>query len=162
MPAASKGILLTTPQSYSTKPATEPTRARCPAPAASPSLEQARSRSAETIYTRVERPSAPARCGNAGSLQGNITNNAAVIFDQAGDGTYAGAMSGTGSLTKLGAGTLTLSGINQYTGGTNVNEGTLALPAAASFSVGTGAGTTSAHSISMEPAPCSCNPARRR
>ena len=63
--------------------------------------------------------------GNAGSLQGNITNNAAVLFDQAGDGTYAGAMSGTGSLTKLGAGTLTLSGINQYTGGTNVNAGTL-------------------------------------
>ena len=80
----------------------------------------------------MEPTSTPGRLpGNAGSLQGNITNNAAVLFDQAGDGTYAGAMSGTGSLTKLGAGTLTLSGINQYTGGTNVNEGTLALPAAA-------------------------------
>ena len=38
--------------------------------------------------------------GNTTSLQGNIVNNAAVVFDQAATGTYAGAMSGTGSLTK--------------------------------------------------------------
>ena len=37
----------------------------------------------------------------------------------------------TGSLTKIGAGTLTLSGLNAYTGGTIVNSGTLNLPAAA-------------------------------
>src|SRR5262245_12667581 len=35
----------------------------------------------------------------------------------------------TGSLTKIGAGTLTLSGANAYTGTTNVNAGTLALGA---------------------------------
>ncbi len=43
--------------------------------------------------------------GDTTSLQGNIVNNAAVVFDQAVAGTYAGAMSGTGSLTKNNAGT---------------------------------------------------------
>jgi autotransporter-associated beta strand protein len=63
--------------------------------------------------------------GTTTSLQGNIANNAAVIFDQASNGTYAGTMSGTGSLTKLNAGTLTLSGTNTYSGGTTVSAGTL-------------------------------------
>ncbi len=63
--------------------------------------------------------------GNATSLQGDITNDAAVTFNQAGTGTYAGVMSGTGSLTKAGGGTLVLSGANSYTGGTTVTSGTL-------------------------------------
>ena len=63
--------------------------------------------------------------GNATSLQGNIVNNAKVNFDQAGVGTYAGAMSGTGSMTKLNAGTLIMTGANSYTGGTTVSAGTL-------------------------------------
>jgi autotransporter-associated beta strand protein len=58
-------------------------------------------------------------------LQGNITNNASVVFDQAGNGTYAGTMSGSGTLTKAGAGDLTLSGTNSYSGGTIVTSGTL-------------------------------------
>ncbi|PZQ83595.1 MAG: autotransporter outer membrane beta-barrel domain-containing protein [Ancylobacter novellus] len=63
--------------------------------------------------------------GNTTSLQGNITNNANVAFDQASTGTYAGVISGTGSLTKLGAGTLILTSENTYTGGTTISEGTL-------------------------------------
>ena len=63
--------------------------------------------------------------GNTASLQGAIVNNASVVFDQSTDGTYAGAMSGTGSLTKTGAGNLTLSGANSYVGGTTVSGGTL-------------------------------------
>ena len=63
--------------------------------------------------------------GNATSLQGNITNNAAVVFDQAGTGTYAGAMTGTGSLTKQNTGTLILTGTNSYGGGTTISGGTL-------------------------------------
>ena len=63
--------------------------------------------------------------GNTTSLQGAIVNNASVVFDQGTDGTYAGAMSGTGSLTKTGAGNLTLSGTNSYVGGTTVSGGTL-------------------------------------
>ncbi|MBL8351883.1 MAG: autotransporter-associated beta strand repeat-containing protein, partial [Burkholderiaceae bacterium] len=63
--------------------------------------------------------------GNADSLQGAITNNAVVVFDQAIAGTYAGAMSGSGSLVKQGGGTLTLAGSNSYGGGTTVSAGTL-------------------------------------
>jgi autotransporter-associated beta strand protein len=41
--------------------------------------------------------------------------------------TYAGALSGTGALTKIGGGTLTLSGANTYAGLTSVSAGTLAI-----------------------------------
>ena len=63
--------------------------------------------------------------GDTTSLQGDIADNAALVFDQGADGTFAGAVSGTGSLTKTGAGTLVLSGANTYSGGTTVNAGTL-------------------------------------
>jgi autotransporter-associated beta strand protein len=63
--------------------------------------------------------------GNSVGLQGNILNNASVVFDQASTGTYAGNMSGSGTLTKQGAGTLILTGTNTYGGGTVVNAGTL-------------------------------------
>ena len=63
--------------------------------------------------------------GNSSSLQGAITNNTAVIFDNATDGTYTGVMSGTGTLAKNGEGTLTISGANTYSGGTLVSAGAL-------------------------------------
>jgi autotransporter-associated beta strand protein len=63
--------------------------------------------------------------GTTSSLQGNILNNAAVVFSQSTDGTYAGVMSGTGGLTKSGTGNLTLTDTNSYTGGTTVSGGTL-------------------------------------
>ncbi len=63
--------------------------------------------------------------GNTASLQGNIRNNATVVFDQATAGTYAGSLSGTGALTKQGAGVLVLAGANTYSGGTTVSTGTL-------------------------------------
>lgn len=65
--------------------------------------------------------------GDTTSLQGNITNNAVVTFDQAANGTYAGVMTGIGTLTKTGAGNLTLSGINVYGGTTSINSGTLSV-----------------------------------
>ena len=63
--------------------------------------------------------------GNTASLQGNILNNAAVVFNQIASGTYAGNMSGTGGFTKLGSGTLALTGTNSYSGGTTVSDGVL-------------------------------------
>jgi fibronectin-binding autotransporter adhesin len=41
--------------------------------------------------------------------------------------TYAGTITGTGGLTKVGAGVFTLSGTNTYSGGTTVNAGTLSV-----------------------------------
>ena len=72
--------------------------------------------------------------GNTASLQGDIVNDANVVFNQADNGTYAGMMSGSGTLTKLGAGILTLKGNNIYTGFTDVLQGTLALDAGAGIS----------------------------
>ncbi|OJU39626.1 MAG: hypothetical protein BGN99_20020, partial [Alphaproteobacteria bacterium 65-37] len=63
--------------------------------------------------------------GNTTSLRGNIVNDAAVAFSQGASGTYAGNMSGSGTLTKTGGGILTLSGTNTYSGGTTVSAGTL-------------------------------------
>ncbi len=42
---------------------------------------------------------------------------------------FWGLIGGSGGLTKIGAGTLTLSGTNTYTGGTFLNAGTLAISA---------------------------------
>uniref|UniRef100_UPI003F80D3E5 autotransporter-associated beta strand repeat-containing protein n=1 Tax=Xanthomonas sp. 0924 TaxID=2835534 RepID=UPI003F80D3E5 len=63
--------------------------------------------------------------GTTTSLQGNIVNNATLVFDQAGDGTFAGNITGSGTLIKNGAGAVTLDGVNAYLGGTTINAGTL-------------------------------------
>jgi autotransporter-associated beta strand protein len=64
--------------------------------------------------------------GNTTSLQGDILNNATVVFDQASTGTYAGNLTGTGGVTKQGVGTLTLTGTSTFSGGLAVNQGILA------------------------------------
>lgn len=52
--------------------------------------------------------------GDAGSIRGALANAGSVVFDQAGDAAYAGAVSGyggtDGTMTKRGAGVLTLAG----------------------------------------------------
>ena len=76
-------------------------------------------------YTGGTTVSTASLIGNTQSLTGNIVDNATVIFDQSTNGTFAGNISGTGALLKLGAGSLTLSGRNSYTGGTTITTGTL-------------------------------------
>lgn len=77
-------------------------------------------------YTGGTTVTAGTLTGTTSSLQGDIADNGALVFDQGTDGTYAGVISGTGSLTKLGTGKVTISGANTYTGGTTVTAGTLA------------------------------------
>ena len=63
--------------------------------------------------------------GTSRSVRGDITNSAAVVFDQTTSGTYTGNMSGAGTLTKDGSGEVVLSGSNSYTGATTVSNGSL-------------------------------------
>lgn len=56
-----------------------------------------------------------------------INNNGSVVFDQSFDTTYAGVMSGRGSLTKTGANALTLLGANTFSGGTFLISGVLGI-----------------------------------
>ncbi|WP_160746776.1 autotransporter-associated beta strand repeat-containing protein [Croceibacterium soli] len=63
--------------------------------------------------------------GTSGSILGDVVNDAALVFDRSDDVTFGGLVSGTGSLTQAGAGTLTLTGVNSYLGGTTVRTGTL-------------------------------------
>ncbi|WP_433741522.1 autotransporter-associated beta strand repeat-containing protein [Pseudomonas putida] len=59
-----------------------------------------------------------------GSIAGNITNNATLVFNRNVTSTYAGVISGSGAVEQR-SGTLTLSGANTYSGGTTLRGGTL-------------------------------------
>jgi len=63
--------------------------------------------------------------GDSGSLQGNIADNAALVFNQTSDGIYTAVLSGSGTLTKAGAGTLTLNASNSLSGAATVTTGKL-------------------------------------
>ena len=63
--------------------------------------------------------------GDSSSLVGAITNHAALVFNQAGDGIFAGTLAGEGSVTKSGAGTLVVNDANTLTGTTTVTGGGL-------------------------------------
>ena len=65
--------------------------------------------------------------GGSASLAGTFTLNANSSIGGAGDITLGNVAQsgGTRTLTKVGAGTLTLSGTNSYTGTTTISEGTL-------------------------------------
>jgi len=80
---------------------------------------------------------------NLGGLQGsanlalaNASGGAAVALNVGADSnntTYSGILSGAGSLTKAGAGTLVLGAANTYRGGTAINAGTVAISNGSSF-----------------------------
>lgn len=61
----------------------------------------------------------------ASSRAVSITANNGTIDTQGFSSTVAQNITGAGALTKLGSGTLTLNGANNYAGGTNVNAGTV-------------------------------------
>ena len=74
----------------------------------------------------------------AQSLPPSVTNNGLVLFNQPDNGTYAGTISGTGSVSKIAAGILTLSGSNTYQGGTRIQGGTVAVGADNALGAGSG------------------------
>ena len=61
--------------------------------------------------------------GTSGSIVGEVVNNGALIVNRSDALTMTGNISGTGALTKIGAGTLILDGFNDYSGATNILQG---------------------------------------
>ncbi|HIE5388885.1 TPA: autotransporter outer membrane beta-barrel domain-containing protein [Enterobacter cancerogenus] len=72
--------------------------------------------------------------GNA-TLSGGLTNNGTVIFNQGENFTFATDMTGTGSVEKADAKTLTLTGKNSYTGNTVLHAGTTLVTEGATLGV---------------------------
>ena len=61
--------------------------------------------------------------GTTGSILGDVINNGGFIFNRADSFTFGGAISGSGNIRAAGAGVLTLTGANTYTGTTFINNG---------------------------------------
>jgi fibronectin-binding autotransporter adhesin len=98
--------------------------------------------------------------GNLGS--GLVVDGSMLVFDLSGTTNFSRAVSGIGSLTQAGNGTLILSGSNAYLGGTNVDAGTLvaaspeALPDGTSLTVG--AEATSIFAVAAAAGPVEAGP----
>ncbi|MBU6165279.1 MAG: autotransporter-associated beta strand repeat-containing protein [Alphaproteobacteria bacterium] len=62
------------------------------------------------------------------NVANNVTLNGGLTVDS-GTGSFelSGVIDGTGSITKVNSGTLILSGVNSYSGGTNLNTGSLTI-----------------------------------
>ncbi len=65
--------------------------------------------------------------GTSGSITGNVADSGALVFDRSDAVTFAGVISGTGTVTKLASNTTTLTGNSTYTGNTTISAGTLQL-----------------------------------
>ncbi|HEX7340919.1 MAG TPA: autotransporter-associated beta strand repeat-containing protein [Rhodanobacteraceae bacterium] len=65
--------------------------------------------------------------GTTGSITGDITDNAQLAFSRSDGVIFHGVISGSGSLSQWGTGTLTLTAANTYTGGTMISAGTIIL-----------------------------------
>src|SRR5262249_9569616 len=61
--------------------------------------------------------------GNLGS--GGITNNQALIFNRSGNLVVNNNITGSGAVTNIGPGVVTLGGANSYAGETFIQQGTL-------------------------------------
>ena len=65
--------------------------------------------------------------GTSGSITGNVVNNSSLIFSRSDELNYSGIISGTGSVTKMSAGTLRLLGSSTYSGLTTISDGALVI-----------------------------------
>lgn len=90
--------------------------------------------------------------GNGGSYGdlggGNVTNNAALVFNQGGNHVQSGLITGPGSVAQTGSGMLTFTTNNTYTGPTIITAGALQVGnGGASGSLGSGAITNDGNLI---------------
>jgi autotransporter-associated beta strand protein len=95
---------------------------------------------------------------NAGTLQvsapgalgsGAVVDNATLAFNLSGSATQSNLISGTGGISKLGAGALTLTGMNTYTGPTVVSAGSLIAGSSSAFGVNSAVTVSAAATLSV-------------
>ena len=65
--------------------------------------------------------------GTTGTITDDVTNNGVLAFNRSDPYAFQGKISGTGSVEQTGTDTLTLTGVNDYSGGTSVKSGTLSV-----------------------------------
>jgi autotransporter-associated beta strand protein len=63
-----------------------------------------------------------------GSIVTSVMDSGTLVFANPNSQTYAGTISGSGGITKIGAGTLTLPQPNSYSGATEIINGTVVIP----------------------------------
>ena len=63
--------------------------------------------------------------GTSGSILGDVADNGRLAFNRSDTTTFAGTISGTGTLSQSGSGTTILTATNSYAGGTTIDAGTL-------------------------------------
>ena len=82
---------------------------------------------AQSVASLSGAVAAPANGSNGAVI--SLAGPTALTVSQSTPGTFAGRVTGPGSLTKAGSATLALAGANDYVGPTNVSAGTLAVGA---------------------------------
>ncbi|MBB3211421.1 outer membrane autotransporter protein [Herbaspirillum sp. Sphag1AN] len=87
--------------------------------------------------------------GEGGSVVGNITDNGQLTFNRSDDVTYNGVISGSGSVSKLGDGILTLNSSNSYSGTTNIMAGTILAGSANIFAQSTAVNVAAGADLSL-------------
>ncbi|MBZ9993129.1 autotransporter domain-containing protein [Mesorhizobium sp. BH1-1-4] len=70
-----------------------------------------------------------------GSIKGDVADNGVLGFDQSDALTFGGVISGSGAVEENGSGSVTLSAVNTYIGGTYIGSGTM-IGSASSFGSG--------------------------
>jgi fibronectin-binding autotransporter adhesin len=63
--------------------------------------------------------------GTSGAIVGDVVNDGVLAFNRSDSVTYAGLISGGGSIEQIGSGTTILTGNHLFTGGTTINAGLL-------------------------------------
>ena len=77
--------------------------------------------------------------GNAGTTSANITNNSQLVLNRSDAAlSLGGVINGSGSITKLGSGTVALTGANTYQGSTTISNGAISLNSSSTLGDGTG------------------------
>ncbi len=91
---------------------------------------------AGNTFTGTTTISAGSVVANGSSLPGNVVDNSQLIFQSA--GTCPGVISGSGTVEKIGTGTLVLSGNNSFSGGLTLTGGTVSVSSNANLGVAGG------------------------